>query len=159
MFLHPTHTAALLQPACRPRGARLPAMPVSAALVGAGADSGQFSCPQRPDLPRRPVRYTAVRSRALRDRGRGPCPRDDRTSPATRRTDTSWDGVVDRSREQPSQGPEALHTAQTRSWGFPLAPGPRVKGLEPPGGGPGPASPHRAPVHAPVWCLPETPVG
>lgn len=40
-----------------------------------------------------------------------------------------------RSREQPSRGPEALHTAQAHSRGSPLASGPQVKGLEPPGEG------------------------
>ena len=46
-----------------------------------------------------------------------------------------------RSQEQPSQGPEALHTAQAHSWGSPLASGPKVKGLEPPGEGLVPAGP------------------
>ena len=95
MFLHPTHAAALLQPACRPCEARLPAMPVSTALVRAGADLGQFSCRQSPDLPCRPVQCTAVHSQGLGERGRGPYPRGDHTSLAARCTDIGWDGVVD----------------------------------------------------------------
>lgn len=46
-----------------------------------------------------------------------------------------------RSQEQPSRGPEALHTAQAHSWGSQLASGPQVKGLEPPGEGLVPAGP------------------
>lgn len=138
MFLHPIHAAALLQPACRPRGARLPAMPVSAALVRTQVGSPAARAPICP----------AILSNAQ------PCtPRDSGTEgegPAlmvtaqARPPDAQTPAEMEpwtRSQEQPSRGPEALHTAQAHSWGSPLASGPQVKGLEPPGEGLVPAGP------------------
>lgn len=129
--------AALLQPACCPRGTS----PSYAHVCSAGRSWSRLGSVLLPLEPQSALPTCQVHSRAAPghlDQREGPCPRGDPASPATRCTDTSWGG---------SRGPGAGSSgpctgAQARSCGLPhWPPAPRVKGLEPPGEGRAPSGP------------------